>query len=217
VADSAGQQFVWSASATGAAQVCRDAAGELAHAAYVTWLQLEGQADRVRIYENVNAQPRAFIVPHIEQVSAEDVITRLLSTDFDWRHSALLTQALPPEQAAQLSDTPARAPSRVNVTDYRLNSVDVEVETPAAGLLVMSDAYYPGWEAQLDGQPVPLYQTNGVMRGVFVPSGAHHVRFQFNPPLLRVGGILAALSLLAIGGILAVQMWRNRKARRPRS
>jgi len=43
-------------------------------------------------------------------------------------------------------------------------------------------------EVQLDGQPVPLYQTNGVMRGVFVPSGAHHVRFQFNPHLVAGRG-----------------------------
>jgi hypothetical protein len=217
VADSAGQQFVWSISATDALQACRDAAGTLTSAAYVTWLQPQGQADGVRIYENANVQPRAFIVPHVEQVSANEVITRLLSADFDWRHNALLTQSLPPEQAAQLADTPWRVQSQVNVADYRLNSVDVDVETAAAGLLVLSDAYYPGWEAQLDGQPSPIYKTNGVMRGVFVPAGTHHIRFQFDPPLLKVGGVLAAFSLLIIGSIIAYQMWLDGKARRLRS
>jgi hypothetical protein len=216
VADSAGQQFVWSVSATGVLQACHDAAGNLTSNAYVTWLQPQGQADGIQIYENVNVQPRAFIVPHVEQVSAGEVITRLLSADFDWRHSALLTQPLPPEQAAQLADTPGRVKSQVNVTDYRLNSVDVAIETAAAGLLVLSDAYYPGWEAQLDGQPAPIYKTNSVMRGVFVPAGAHHIRFQYDPPLLKVGVMLAVLSLLIIGGVVAYQVRRSGKTRSPR-
>ena len=217
VADSAGQQFVWSASTSGAAKACRDAAGTLAYAAYATWLQPQGQSDGIRIYENVNAQPRAFIVAHVTPVSAAETITRLLSSDFDWRHSALLSQALPPEQAAQLSDMPQRVTSRVTVTGYQLNSVDVEIDIAAAGLLVMSDAYYPGWEAQLDGQPTTIYPTNGVMRGVFIPAGTHYLRFQFDPPLLKAGGILAALSLLTICGIIAAQVWRSRKARRSQS
>ncbi len=102
------------------------------------------------------------------------------------------------------------------MTDYQLNSADVEVEMASAGFLVMSDAYYPGWEAQLDGQAVPVYQANGVMRGVFVPAGAHRIRFQFNPRWLPVAGILAALSLLIIGGLAAYQVWRSWQARRLR-
>ena len=139
------------------------------------------------------------------------MITRLLSSDFDWRHSALLTQALPPEQAEQLSATPKRMASRVDITAYQFNSVNLEVETPAAGLLVMSDAYYPGWQAQLDGQLVPIYKTNAVMRGVFVPTGVHHIRFQFDPPILHVAEVLAALSILLAVAFMGRQVWRNHR------
>jgi hypothetical protein len=212
VADSARQLFVWSISSTGAVQACRDAAGVLTHATYGTWLQLKAQVGQVRIYENVNVLPRAFVVPHVVQVSADQVISRLLSADFDWRHSALLTEALPSEQAAQLSDEPARLAGQVSISDYQLNSVELDIEAPAAALLVMSDAYYAGWSARLDGQPVPIYQTNGVLRGVFVPAGAHHLSMQFDPPMLKIGGLLAALSVLIACSFIGYQIWRGRRA-----
>ncbi len=128
VADSRGWPFVWSASATGTISLCADRGGALTYAAYDTWLQLRDEAQGVRLYENLNVMPRAFMVDHAERVAPDHVIDRLLADDFDWRHSVLLTDALPADQTASLSNAPRRTSSQATVTNYQFNQLDVDVQ-----------------------------------------------------------------------------------------
>ena len=78
------------------------------------------------------------------------------------------------------------------------------VDAKTAGLLVLSDTYYPGWEADLDGKPVEILRANGVMRAVAVPTGTHTVRFRYEPRSLQLG---AAVSLSCLAGALGVALF----------
>ena len=69
-------------------------------------------------------------------------------------------------------------------------------------LLVVSDSYYPGWRAAVDGRPAPLLRTNVLLRGVPVPAGRHQVRLWFDPLSVRLGFALSALALVANGAAL---------------
>ena len=59
--------------------------------------------------------------------------------------------------------------------------VTIAVEAPAAGILVLHDLYYPGWEARIDGAPSPVLRADLLFRGVAVPAGHHTVQFRFHP------------------------------------
>jgi hypothetical protein len=86
------------------------------------------------------------------------------------------------------------------ITQYRID--DVEIKTGGAGgILTLSDQFYPGWQASLDGQPVPIYRADTVFRAVCVPAGDHTVRFEYRPMSLYAG-----LSL-TITGWLALALW----------
>lgn len=200
VADSANQTFVWgvnSAEPDTAVALCQNDTGDYAFAAYANWLQHRETADGVWIYENPNVAPRAFLVHHIEQRSEDEVLTALHAPDFNWYHSAVMVTPLPDEWQSQLSDAPIRTASSVTITSYQSQQVDIHVDTPAAGLLVLSDSFYPGWKATVDGQATPVYQVNHALRGVFVPFGAHEIQFRFRSKTLRTAVFIATLSLLA--------------------
>ena len=108
----------------------------------------------------------------------------------------------------------------MRVSSYAPRRVVVEADLADAGLLVLSDAFYPGWKALVDGHERPILATNLIMRGVFLDRGNHTVVFVYRPPLLSdglwVAGVTLALTLLALAApwVLA---WRSRRSAEPAS
>ncbi|AKJ02061.1 Hypothetical protein AA314_03687 [Archangium gephyra] len=88
--------------------------------------------------------------------------------------------------------------STARVTETGLSRVEVALEACGPGYLLLSDSHYPGWEATLDGAPVPVLRANAVMRAVRVPPGAHSVRFDYRPLSFRLGALLSVLALGAL-------------------
>jgi hypothetical protein len=135
-------------------------------------------------------------------VLPETVQSRLLSPDFDWRRSALLEEPLPPAQEAALSGVSDSMAGEVVIRGTAPQEIVIAVQTPQPAFLVVSEAYYPGWEATLDGRPAPVYRTNGVLRGMFIPDGNHEVRFTFRPRPLRIALVMAMVGLLLAFGVI---------------
>ncbi len=96
---------------------------------------------------------------------------------------------------------------------YTPTSIDVDVEpAPGTRFLVVNELYHPAWRAYVDGREVPVYATNVVMRGLFVPAGARHVTLHFQP-FLTVATAGAFLAIAAV--MLLASGWALR--RRPRA
>ena len=77
------------------------------------------------------------------------------------------------------------------------NSVELVVEAPEGGWLVLADTWYPGWAAELDGQATKSYPANGTMRGLWVPAGEHSVTFSYRPITAPIGLGLTLVGLAA--------------------
>ena len=86
---------------------------------------------------------------------------------------------------------------------YGPNRLDIELESEAAGLLVVADSYFPGWRATVNGAEVSIGEVNGAFRAVRVPSGISRVVMTYEPASVRIG---LAISLLTLGAALAVTM-----------
>lgn len=161
--------------------------------------------DRVEVLENRDALPRAWIVHSARVVERGETLDLLNSGRVDPRRTALLEQT-PPD----LSTPPNPSADRADVTGYEPERIRVETATEARGLLVLGEAYYPAWKAYVDGEPVPLYVADHVLRAVPVPAGEHTVELRYESRTLQLGLAISLTTLLALL-VLAVARTRRRK------
>ncbi|MBZ5631806.1 MAG: YfhO family protein [Acidobacteriia bacterium] len=75
------------------------------------------------------------------------------------------------------------------------DTVLINADLGCRGLLIVSETFYPGWKATVDGKPQPIYEVFGALRGVVLESGSHRVEMRYRPPVVAIG---AALSFPAI-------------------
>lgn len=166
----------------------------------------------VKIYQNVQALPRAYVVGQV--VVADDdaaALAALADPGFEpGGRVALLADELAAagllEQAAELA-SPA-APAALQVLSYQPEQIELAVTLDAPGVLVLADTWYPGWQATVDGVPAPLLRANTLFRAVLLPAGQHNVQFDFRPAALSRG---AAISLAAVLLLVAVAVIGARK------
>lgn len=88
-------------------------------------------------------------------------------------------------------------------------SIDVTVQAARPALLVVSEGWFPGWRATVDGKPVPVIHANGLTLGVPVGPGDHDVRLRYRPPGLAAGTLISATTL----ALLLVTAWAQRQRR----
>jgi hypothetical protein len=94
-------------------------------------------------------------------------------------------------------DQPVTCPAAggtATITQYRPN--DVEIKTSGSGMLTLSDQYYPGWQATIDGQPTTIYRADTIFRSVCVPAGDHVIHFAYRPTSIVIGMIISAIGWL---------------------
>src|SRR6185436_19974170 len=89
--------------------------------------------------------------------------------------------------------------SRTAITHENARELVVEAVAQDDGFLLLADMYYPGWHAEVDGVPTPIYRANLSLRGIALPKGQHTVRFSYDPQSFFRG---LWISLAALGAIM---------------
>jgi hypothetical protein len=149
----------------------------------------------VVVYENRAAFPRAFAVLHWEPASdAVAARERALAEDFDARTEAAI-------EGSAAGSGPGGV---VRIAEYGSTHLRLSAEMGGPGLIVLTDTFYPGWEAWVDKRSAHIYRVNGVFRGVFVEGGRHEITMRFQPPSQSWGLALSAAGLAAVIGLVAV-------------
>jgi len=84
---------------------------------------------------------------------------------------------------------------KAEIVEYLPNKIKIEVETEKPGLLFLSDNYYPGWKALVDGKETKIYRADYTFRAVEIPIGTHEVEFIYQPESFKKGSQISLLSL----------------------
>ena len=129
---------------------------------------------------------------------------------FDAVVSAMKAPSFAPHQEVLFEEQPSELPvagdgppGTAALVSSGINDLEVAVQLQRAAFLVLSETYYPGWRAAVDGQSTPILRADGVLRSVYVAPGTHRVHFTFRPWSLIGGAMVSAATLLLVGVGLA--------------
>ena len=93
------------------------------------------------------------------------------------------------------------------------NEIIINCKTIGGGLLVLSEIYYgPGWKCKINGIPSDIYQTNHILRSVYVPSGEHEVIFYYDDSDWIVAKIVSRTSFFSAILIICFLFYRDRQS-----
>lgn len=158
-------------------------------------LSLLAQSGGVKLYENRRAQPRALFVTNAQSVP--DAAAAL----------AALQEPLFDEEQVVVEGPPAASATPITADVQFLRNepeaVSLTVQTNGEGYLILNDTFYPGWRAQVDGQPATIYRANALVRAVRVAAGSHTVEFIYDPLSVKLGALISASTLLVLALALA--------------
>jgi hypothetical protein len=159
------------------------------------------------LFDNPNAVPRAFVTYRASTAPpTAELLATLSRDDFD-----PLARSWVEGDAPLPADAGDRHGHPVRIVEDGERAVELEATLEQPGLVVLADAYYPGWQATVDGTPATILPTNHLFRGVVTPAGTHRIRFEYRPASVRLGLAASAVGWLAIAG-LAVAGRRRRLA-----
>src|SRR5262249_35761775 len=140
-------------------------------------------------------RPRlCFVSSYRLEANPQKAWREVASGGIDWSRGGLLDRK-PAPRPAPGGQPPFAPPPRA---DDQPRRAATRGPGGAAGILVLTDLWYPGWSAELDGHPVEILRADGCVRAVAVPAGEHHVIFRYRPRSFIAGAAVSIVSLAAI-------------------
>jgi hypothetical protein len=175
--------------------------------------------ERVAIYENTAALPRARIVHAAVPVrDSGQAFARLTEAAAGGSHAAAAGLAdkiilepsadgHPPPEATAVAAPASEDVQLVDGGDP--DRVELVASLASPGWVVLADTFYPGWSVTIDGVATPIHPADLLFRAVFVPAGTHRIVFRYDAPALHLGLVLAVVGL----GLSAFLIVRRRAGR----
>jgi hypothetical protein len=159
----------------------------------------------VKIYENLDVLPRAFVAHQARVIQGDEAII-----------ATMQEESFEPDRTVILStEGPATTSNReggedqVTILSYDPERVTLEADLESSGYLVLTDAYYPGWKAWVDGQPAEISRADYYFRAVYLLPGEHVVEFIYDPASFRVGLMVSLVGVFFVVGALAWDRLRS--------
>ncbi len=159
---------------------------------------------RNSIYQNLTCLPRAFITHDFELHKPENVLKRLTEESFDSLRSVILEE----KPGLVFKSMPANTKDNLKILKYSLNEVVIQAELEQPGILVLTDAWYPGWQAYIDNKKTKIYIADYVFRAIELTDGKHQIRFVYQPRSILYGMII---TLGTLGVVVIILSRRIRK------
>jgi hypothetical protein len=161
-------------------------------------LRLETEIEGTFIYRNEHVLPRTW-VGH-KTIPAEADWLAQLETQPDPANVVLVNPSVVTAHSSSfIPSTSLRTgphPLSVNITHYSADRIELEAEVTAPGWLVLSEIWYPGWQATVNGAPQPVEKVNGLLRGLYLSQpGSYQITMEYRPRSVVWGNWISGLTV----------------------
>jgi hypothetical protein len=147
-----------------------------------------------RIYRHDAALPRAFVVGAARCVGDATALHLIWTRAVDFRREVLLGT---PCAGAPRAAAPGQT-GHAEIREYDGERVVVDAVTEGPGYLVLTDLWFPGWWASVDGIEAPIWRADHAFRAVWISPGRHRIEFRYSPRSLWLGLVASAVGASAI-------------------
>jgi hypothetical protein len=153
-----------------------------------------------RVWQRPTALPRAWLTHQVKVAHSPDEAIRFtLDPATDLRGTVVLDRKVETEACGE--------PGAVVFTAVDEQQLRLDASPACASVLVLSDNWYPGWQATLDGRPIEVLRADAAIQAVAIPAGPHRIEMRYRPASLLWTG---ALSLVTLAVVLSAALWRGR-------
>ena len=160
------------------------------------------------VYEFDEPNPPAWVAPVVVEAPADAILGTVTDPRFDVRRAALFDSSAS-IQGVEPSTLPPPLDVSASVERYDPGHITIALDrpAPAGSALIVSENYYPGWSASVDGKPAPVGRAQYTFIGVPLPEGARSIDLTFVDPAFARGKALSLIALaltlsLIIGGVV---------------
>jgi hypothetical protein len=161
----------------------------------------------LKLFENPDVMPRAWAVHRVEQVKSRPEAIDYVVGKREPLHASA------PVLEAGIAVAQCPGSDQVRVLENRPGWTVVEAELGCKGMVVLSDLYFPGWKATVDGRDARIHEVYGFLRGVIVDGGKHRVEMVYRPRSVYLGAAMTATgAALALAAALAGFGFLRRKS-----
>jgi len=161
-----------------------------------------------RLYEVSGSVPRAYLVGRATYDSNPvNTLRRLVSDDFDPRRDVVLDAPAGPASKGSVDGD-------AKIMVYGNQNVQIEARLDQPGVLVLTDAFYPGWKVFVDGKEQRILRANYLFRAVELGAGKHRVEFVYDPLSFKIGWIVTSLTAGLLFSFWLASALRRRKSSR---
>ena len=169
--------------------------------------------DVVYLYKVAGDNPYSWVTPIAVKAPDEQVLATVLNPRFDVKRAALFDTSANVRANAGVQALPAPVAIATSVRHYEPGKVRIDLNAPApdGASLVVSENYYPGWKATVDGKPAQIGRADYTFIGVELPAGARTVALDFTSPSYERGKAITWIAIAFGFLMLAAGTWRDRR------
>ena len=170
----------------------------------------------VYLYKLPGDNPASWLATSMVKAPDDQALATVRDARFDVTRAAIVDPDASAITTTQLQAMPAAPTQRTSVTKFEPGAIDVSLDQPASAgqALIVSENFYPGWQATVDGKPAPVARMDYNLVGVAMPAGGRSVSLRFVDAAYRQGK-LVTVAALAVAVILSIAGVVIDRARRP--